>query len=114
YVDHLRTPEEFELVFSEMLGELNGSHLGITMATSSYDTPGPNTGHLGLEFSDGTMALPWDNAEAHPAAGVLVVTHITEHGPADQHGVDIKLGDTLLSIDGTAVETGMRWYDQLQ
>jgi tricorn protease len=132
YIDHIRTPEEFELVFSELLGELNGSHLGIYMASSSSDGAGPATGHLGLEFFDGTMALPWERVSSDaPAAsgrstteaaslksrapgGPLVVSHITYRGPADQQGVDIQPGDTVLSIDGAPVNTGMRWYDLLQ
>jgi tricorn protease len=127
YMDHIRTPEEFEFVFSELLGELNASHLGITMASSSYSGGGPTTGHLGLEFNDGTMSLPWsdpvakgmqrgplDSAPTNPNQNGLAVKHITYRGPADQEGVDIKPFDIVLSIDGKAVSRDSRWYDLLQ
>ena len=129
YIDDIATPEEFELLFSELLGELNASHLGIGMTEMSYTGGGPATGHLGFEVSDGSVSLPWPAVGAEPgdlevaATGRrggtsstptgLTVTHITYRGPADQDGVDIEVGDTVLEIDGKPVAPGMRWYDLL-
>ncbi|HES57797.1 MAG TPA: hypothetical protein ENO21_00020 [Firmicutes bacterium] len=101
YVDHLGTPEEFELMFSELLGELNASHLSIRMRDSSYSTGGASTGHLGLEFD-----------QDFPGPG-LKVSHVTYLGPADQPGVEIGEGDIVLEIAGTPVSADMRWLDLL-
>jgi Tol biopolymer transport system component len=68
-VEALGTPEEFGLMFEELLGELNASHLAIYMAESSYEGEGVTTGHLGLEF---------DQDYAGPG---LKVKHVTYQGP---------------------------------
>jgi len=96
-IDRIGTPEEFGLVFSEVLGELNASHLGIGMAENSFTTSGRTTCHLGLEF---------DAAFSGPG---LRVSHITYRGPADQPGVDLKEGDVLLQVEGQAVGKGLAY-----
>lgn len=96
-IDAAATPEEFGLVFSEVLGELNASHLGISMSSSSYSGPGHSTGHLGLEF---------DPAWHGPG---LKVSHITYQGPADEPGIDIQPGDVLLKVEGQQVNPGLVW-----
>ena len=101
FIDHIATPEEFSLVFCELMGELNGSHLGITMHDRSYSGDGPRTGHLGVEF---------DPDYAGPG---LLVSHITYQGPADQPGIELGPGNIVTEIEGTAVDTGMRWLDLL-
>jgi tricorn protease len=95
------TPEEFGLVFSELLGELNASHMGIYINEHSYSTTGKTTCSLGLEFDP-----------AFPGPG-LRVSHITYRGPADQPGVDIKEGDVLLSAAGQAVGRDALWQAAL-
>ena len=97
YIDEVATPEEFELVFSELLGELNASHLGIDMAEHSFSVDAPVTCHLGLEFDPGY------------AGPGLKVSHITYRGPADKPGVDIQPGDVLLKVEDQAVELGAAW-----
>ncbi|MBN2082784.1 PD40 domain-containing protein [bacterium] len=99
YIDTLGTPEEFGLVFTELLGELNASHLGLNMNEHSYGTTGVTTGHPGLEF---------DPAFAGPG---LRVAHVVYQGPADQPGVDIAEGDIVLEVAGQPVDFGLRWLD---
>lgn len=100
-IENAGAPEEFELAFQELLGELNASHLGIYMNEHSYSTTGKTTCSLGLEF---------DPAYAGPG---LTISHITYHGPADQPGVDIKEGDVLLSVAGQSVGRDVLWQAAL-
>jgi len=101
YIESLGTPEEFGLVFQELLGELNASHLAIYMSESSFTGEGKVTAHLGLEF---------DPEFAGPG---LQVSHVTYRGPADQPGIDIATGDVVLAIDGQPVDKSMRWLELL-
>lgn len=100
-IENAGAPEEFELAFTEMLGELNASHLGIYMAERSYSTAGKTTCHLGLEFDP-----------LYTGQG-LQVSHITYRGPADQPGVDIKPGDVLLRVAGREVGAQVAWESVL-
>lgn len=100
-IERINTPEEFSLIFQELLGELNASHLGITMASSSFAGPVHSTCHLGLEFDP-----------QHKGPGLKVV-HITYRGPCDQPGVEVKPGDVLLRIEGQAVRDGEYWWPLL-
>jgi tricorn protease len=100
-IENAGAPEEFELAFQEMLGELNASHLGIYMAEHSYGTAGKTTCSLGLEFDP-----------AFAGAG-LKVSHVTYRGPADQPGVDIKAGDVLLNVEGQSVGRDIIWQTAL-
>ncbi len=97
YIEALATPEEFNLVFQELLGELNASHLAIYMQESSFEGDGAVAAHLGLEF---------DPQFTGPG---LKVSHLTYRGPADQPGVEVGEGDVVLAIDGQPVDATMRW-----
>ena len=88
-------------MFEEMLGELNGSHLGITMRAESYNTDSHVTGHPGLEFDP-----------EYPGPG-LKITHITYQGPCDQPGVELAAGDVVLKIDDRQVDNTWRWWELL-
>ncbi|MHB8526499.1 MAG: S41 family peptidase [Candidatus Acidiferrales bacterium] len=81
-------PDEVRRLISLMLGELNGSHLGI----SGPDQPKPTVGRLGMDF---------DRAE-YESTGHLRVTSILPLGPAALAG-GIVAGDYLTAVDGHAI-----------
>ena len=82
------TPDEMRRLLSLMVGELNASHLGANPPGNAQ----PSTGRLAVRF---------DRAE-YEQSGKLKVTDVIPLGPADIAGV--KAGDTILSIDGAAVD----------
>ena len=84
-----RTPDELRRIISLMLGELNASHLGVA-APQSAAVP-PATGRLGLRF---------DRAE-YESSGVLRITEVIPLTPAAIG--NIKPGEYLLAVDGTAI-----------
>ncbi|HEV2617397.1 MAG TPA: DPP IV N-terminal domain-containing protein [Candidatus Acidoferrales bacterium] len=87
-VEAAANPEEVRRLISLMLGELNGSHLGIAGPERSQ----PTMGRLGLDF---------DRAEAE-SSGHLRVTNILPMGPAELAG-GIKSGEYLTEVDGQAI-----------
>ena len=88
-VEAAANPDEVRRLISLMLGELNGSHLGI----SSPERSQPTVGRIGLDF---------DRAEAE-SSGRLRVTNILPLGPAELAG-GIKSGEYLIAVDGQAIE----------
>lgn len=83
-----RTADEFDHVAAKLVGELNGSHLGI----NSPDAPNPQTrpyGRLGA------------TVERHEDG--FRVTRILPESPAAKSATPLKVGDVIVSIDGEAV-----------
>jgi Tol biopolymer transport system component len=85
YAMGARTGDELRRLLSLMIGELNGSHLGI-------GSPGggsvPATGRLGLAFDRAEVETP----------GRFRVTEVLPLGPAAIAGVAV--GDYLVAVDG--------------
>lgn len=96
--EHARNATDFARVISLMLGELNGSHLGFYPAADPGTASGagdewrPTTAHLGVRF-DGSFRGPG-----------LRVRDVIPNGPATDAASLIHAGETILSIDGTAVD----------
>jgi Tol biopolymer transport system component/C-terminal processing protease CtpA/Prc len=84
-----RTPDELRRIISLMLGELNASHLGISGPGNTAQPPA--TGRLGLRFDRGE----------YERVGALRVTEVIPLTPAAL--VNIKIGDYLLAVDGSAI-----------
>lgn len=79
-----RTADEFDHVANRMIGELNGSHLGI----NAPDPANPNTraqGRLGVT----TVKVP----------NGFKVTSVLPDGPADRGKMKLKPGDVITQID---------------
>lgn len=89
-----RTPEEFDRAFSLLLGELDGSHLGIS-SRSPLRTPSIQTGYLGIDVI--------------PAPGGYRVTAVYEGGPADRPTSRIAVGDVIASVEGVALALDNAW-----
>lgn len=81
-----RTDTEFNRVFYHMLGELDGSHMGISGGRSTSGSGEP-IGYLGIDV------------EAAP--GGYRITRIVPDGPADRRTSRLHVGETIIGIDGT-------------
>jgi tricorn protease len=84
--------DELRRIMSLMVGELNASHLGVTGPSGFTPTP---IGKLGVRF---------DRSE-YESSGRLKITEIITLGPVDVARVG-KVGDYLISVDGTRIEAG--------
>jgi tricorn protease len=78
--------EELQNVVSQMIGELNASHTGVSGGTSSS---GPSTG---------TTRSPGFEVTSD-ASGFYRVGHIYKTGPADRDFLKVRTGDYILAID---------------
>ncbi|HQR32620.1 MAG TPA: DPP IV N-terminal domain-containing protein, partial [Blastocatellia bacterium] len=97
-----RTPDEMRRILNLMVGELNASHLGVSAPFGGGNQTAP-VGKLGLRF---------DRAE-YEANGRLKVTEVITLGPAAVAG-GIKVGDTLLAVDGTRINAQTNLDELLQ
>ena len=85
-VKHCSMKEDLYVLISLMMGELNASHLGIF---GSFGTPEQYTADLGLIF------------DANYRGQGLKIAEIVKRGPADRRGLNLKVGEIILAIDGT-------------
>lgn len=79
-----RTNDEFDHVAAKLVGELNGSHLGI----NTPDPPNPQSrpfGYLGIKTSR--------------EAGGYRVNAVLPDGPAHRAATPLQLGDLIIAID---------------
>jgi tricorn protease len=90
YIAGSATPDEMRRVISLMIGDLNASHSGIAPGGGGRGAPG--TARLGINF----------DAAEYERSGHLRVSEIVPLGPAVL-AKGIKVGDTLLSVDGVAI-----------
>ena len=94
-----RTPDDLRWVLSEMIGDLNSSHSGISAGTSVPTHP-PLVGHIGIFF---------DRAR-YESAGSLCVSEVVPQSPAALAGV--QTGDCISALDGASIDKDAN-FDQL-
>ncbi len=93
-----RTPDELRRVISQMLGELNASHSGISAPASQNIT------------SDARIGLHFDRTE-YEKNGKLKVSSIVALSPADVSGA-VHVGDYILAVDDTLLTADLN-FDRL-
>jgi tricorn protease len=87
-LDYVADQEEMHNVISEMIGELNASHTGISGTPSAEDRDrAVQSRYPGFEL------------ESDPA-GYYKVVKIYKDGPADKDYVKVHVGDFILAVDG--------------
>jgi len=91
YIAGSKTPDEMRRVLSLMIGEMNGSHMGIS-APPPAGAPTAATGRLGLEFDRGI----------YEQRGQLRVTTVIPNAAAAL-SEGVRVGDYVLAIDGTPI-----------
>jgi tricorn protease len=91
--------EELQNVVSQMIGELNASHTGISGGGDS-DPEAIQTRHPGFEM-------------AADASGFYKVSYVYKRGPADKDFVRLKAGDFILAIDGVPLRSGENYWKHL-
>lgn len=98
FLPHINNNYDFSELLSEWLGELNVSHTGGRFHPAAS---GDATAELGLLFD-------W----TYQGDG-LKISEVVEKGPFDVYESQVKAGDVLEKIDGTAVRTGMDYFPLL-
>src|SRR5262249_52666051 len=93
--------EEMHNIVSQMIGELNASHTGISA------TPAP-------EERDRLAQTRFPGFELVPdPAGYYKVSYVYKDGPADKDYVHVSVGDYILAIDGHELKSGDNYWKYL-
>ena len=101
YIAGSATQDEMRRVISLMIGDLNASHSGINPGGGGGR--GAGTARLGISF----------DAAEYEKTGRLHVSDVVPLGPAAL-AKGIKVGDTLLSVDGAAIDAHTNLDDLLE
>ncbi len=96
-MQHVANQEEMHDVVSEMIGELNASHTGISAGPNPDERDQPQTRYPGFEL-------------AADASGFYKVVKIYKDGPADKDYVKLKTGDFVLEINRHPVKAPDNYY----
>ncbi len=97
-LDYVADQEEMHNIISEMIGELNASHTGISAGPSAEDR-------------DQRVQSRYPGFEIDPdPSGFYKVTKIYKDGPADHEYVKVHTGDFILAVDGHDLKTGDNYW----
>ena len=100
-MEYVSDQEEMHNIISQMIGELNASHTGI----SSQPSP---------EERERSAQTRFPGFEMEPdSSGYYKVTTIYKDGPADKDYVHISAGDYILAIDGHELKSGDNYWKYL-
>ncbi len=99
---HAGDQEEMHDIVSEMIGELNASHTGISAAGR-----GPRAERAATQSRFPGFELATD------ASGFYKVGHVYKQGPADLDYVKLKQGDFVVAIDGQTLKAGANYWRHL-
>jgi tricorn protease len=90
YLPYLASRSEMRILFNDMLGELNSSHLGFTSSGKEED----------LFYSNRSLAFGLIFENDNPYR----VKSIVKHSATDVKGVDVLPGDLLKKVNGVSVD----------
>jgi tricorn protease len=100
-MEYVGDQEEMHNVVSQMIGELNASHTGISAPPSAEERErAAQTRYPGFEIEP-------------DSSGYYKVSYIYKDGPADKDYVNINVGDYILAIDGHDVKAGDNYWKYL-
>ena len=100
-MEYVADQEEMHNVVSQMIGELNASHTGISAAP-------------GQEERDRMVQTRFPGFDLAPdASGYYKVSYIYKDGPADKDYVNLNEGDYILAIDGHELKAGDNYWKYL-
>ena len=86
------TRADFKVVFNNMLGQVNASHMGMYRGEERKSVQSDRTGFLGVEFEPSTN-------------GQLTVSAVIPNGAADRAASKLNVGDIVLSVNSEAVSS---------
>lgn len=92
------TSNDFRDMFNLLLGELNSSHMGLTV-TDRADTQKETTGLFG--------------AEILPTNGGVKINHIVPETPADKDISKLNEGDVIIAVNGETINDNENFYSLL-
>ena len=92
------TSNDFRDMFNLLLGELNSSHMGLTVPDRT-ETQKDATGMLGTELI--------------PVNGGVKVNHVVPETPADKAASKLNDGDVITAVNGEAINDSDNFFEKL-
>ncbi|MEM6397850.1 MAG: S41 family peptidase [Bacteroidota bacterium] len=92
------TTQDFRLLYNEMLGQLDASHMGM-YGGNPEETQREQTGILGVDIV--------------PVPTGVRVTRVIPGTPADRSESRLEVGDVIQSVNGEGIEEGTNFYSLL-
>lgn len=89
------THSDFQMLFNEMLGQVNASHMGLR-GSGPEETQRTSTGLLGIEVKKHQRGV--------------VVTAVVEDSPADREESKLNVGDIITSVNGQPIGPNTNFY----
>lgn len=99
FLPYINNNYDFQVLLSEMLGELNASHTGARFYAKSENTE--NTASLGVLYD-----------QDYTGEGIRI-NEVLVGGPLATANSKVKAGDVLLKINGKRIGAGENWYPLL-
>lgn len=99
FLPYVSNGDDFAILLSEILGELNASHTGSKYYGSSASM---NTARLGAFFDENYIG------------DGLKITEIISGSPLGNKSVGLAVGDIILAIDGEKIISGKDYYPLLE
>ncbi len=90
YLPFIGSRAELRMIFNDMLGELNTSHIGFRSTGDEEETL--------YDFNTVSPGVIFSNEDPY------VIEHVVTDGPADIADLDIRPGDRLVAVNGIAVD----------
>ena len=94
------TRVDFKVVFNNMLGQINASHMGMYRGEDRKSVQNERTGILGVELKTNKK-------------GQLIVANVVHNSAADREISKLKKEDIILSVNGTKVSAQENIYKHL-
>jgi tricorn protease len=92
------TPTDFRDMFNLLLGELNASHMGLTVP-DRVETQREAVGLIGSELL--------------PVSGGMKVQHIIPGTPSDKSASKLYEGDIIMAVNGESIQQNDNFYQKL-
>ena len=105
-VEYSTTRDDVDHILEWMIGEVNASHTFVWSRRSSEQVKGSTIGMLGCDYE---FAKDDDGNAGYRITKIYKGAdwELDAHGPLSQAGVDVKVGDFLLAVNGVKVDTAM-------
>lgn len=99
FLPHISNNNDFAILMSEVLGELNASHTGARYYGNESSLP---TANLGAFFD-----------ENYSGDG-LMVTEVIPRGPLSEKKEGVAAGEIIMSVNGVDIKKGMDYFPLLE
>ncbi|MEM9259548.1 MAG: S41 family peptidase, partial [Bacteroidota bacterium] len=90
------TRQDFGVMYNEMLGQLNASHMGFSSFNRDEEVQQQRTGYLGIELGEDGR-----------------ISSILAEAPADRSGSKLEIGDRIVAVNGKRMASGDNLYAYL-